>query len=226
MNRSNLTGLSREELVTFCTSLGESKYRAGQIFSWIHRKVTPSFTEMTDLPISLRKRLNEVAVMENPTVVSIQDSILTSSRKFLFELSDGARIESVYLPDDGRHTVCLSSQVGCPLDCTFCATGKMGFVRNLTTAEIMAQLIVIQRMVEERISNVVFMGMGEPFLNYNAVMKAASLINDNDGFAIGARKILSPPPASLRILSALLMKGIGSGSPSVSTQLTKSPGPP
>ncbi len=189
MKRVNLTGFSREKLVAFCTSLGESQYRAGQIFSWIHGKLAPSFAEMTDLPISLREQLEEVALLENLTVVSIQDSALTSSRKFLFQLSDGARIESVYLPDSGRHTICLSSQVGCSLDCTFCATGKMDYIRNLTAAEIVAQLIAIQRRVEERISNVVFMGMGEPFLNYDAVMKSASLINDDKGFAIGARKI-------------------------------------
>jgi len=190
VTKTNLSGLSREELVTFCTSLEESNYRAGQIFSWIHAKLVSSFAEMTDLSISCRARLEEVAVLESLTLISIQDSTQTSARKFLFELFDGARIESVYLPDSGRHTVCLSSQVGCPLDCSFCATGKMGFIRNLTAAEIMAQLICIQKEVDERISNVVFMGMGEPLLNYDAVVKAASLINDKNGFAIGARKII------------------------------------
>jgi 23S rRNA (adenine2503-C2)-methyltransferase len=185
----NFTGLTPEELEQFLKSIGQPKYRAGQIFSWIHGRVVQSFSEMTDLPADFRQQLENDCSLEVPDILSIHDSGNTGSRKFLMELSDGAKVEAVFLPEQKRRTVCISSQVGCPLACKFCATGMMGLVRNLTAAEIVAQLYAIKREVGGRISNVVFMGMGEPFLNYNAVIKAAQLIHHKSGLNIGARKI-------------------------------------
>lgn len=189
MDKTNLTGLSREELVAYFESLGEKSFRAYQLFSWIHHHRVTSFDEMTNIPKTLRQKLKNNATLEQMITLSVNSSRQTQSRKFLFELSDGKTIESVYLPDDHRHTVCLSVQVGCGLNCKFCATGKMGFIRHLSTSEIVGQLITIQREVLFRITNVVLMGMGEPFLNYENVIKAAYLINDDYGFSISARKI-------------------------------------
>jgi len=185
----NFTGLTPDELEQFLKSIDQPKYRAGQIFSWIHDKVVQSFNQMTDLPIELRQQLENDCKLELPDILKIDDSGKTGSRKFLLELSDGGKVESVFLPEGKRRTVCISSQIGCPLACKFCATGKMGLLRNLTTAEIVAQLYAIKRETDGRITNVVFMGMGEPLLNYNSVIKAARLIHHESGLNIGARKI-------------------------------------
>ncbi len=185
----NFTGLTPDELEQFLKSIDQPKYRAGQIFTWIHGRVVQSFNQMTDLPIELRQQLESDCKLELPDILKIDDSGKTGSRKFLMELSDGGKVESVFLPEGKRRTVCISSQIGCPLACKFCATGKMGFIRNLTTAEIVAQLYAIKREMGGRITNVVFMGMGEPLLNYNSVIKAARLIHHESGLNIGARKI-------------------------------------
>ena len=158
----NFTGLTPDELEQFLKSIDQPKYRAGQIFTWIHGRVVQSFNQMTDLPIELRQQLESDCKLELPDILKIDDSGKTGSRKFLMELSDGGKVESVFLPEGKRRTVCISSQIGCPLACKFCATGKMGFIRNLTTAEIVAQLYAIKREMGGRITNVVFMGMGEP----------------------------------------------------------------
>ncbi len=189
MNKPDFTGLTPVELEKYLESAGQPRYRAHQIFSWIHGKVVQSFSQMTDLPAAFREQLEREFRLEVPDILSIRDSGDTGSRKFLLEFSDGAKVESVFLPEGRRRTVCLSSQVGCPLGCKFCATGKMGLKRNLTTAEIMAQLYAIKRETGGRITNVVFMGMGEPLLNYDAIIKAAWLIHHESGVNIGARKI-------------------------------------
>ncbi|MFQ6607928.1 MAG: 23S rRNA (adenine(2503)-C(2))-methyltransferase RlmN [Fidelibacterota bacterium] len=185
----DITSLTLKELEKFLLSSGEPKYRARQIFSWIHDRTVSSFVQMTDLPKTFRDHMESEYRLEVPDILSIHDSDITGSRKFLLELSDGSKVESVFLPEGNRRTVCLSSQVGCPLGCKFCATGKMGILRDLSTAEIVAQLYAIKREVKERITNVVFMGMGEPLLNYDAVLKAAELIHHEAGGNIGLRKI-------------------------------------
>lgn len=185
----DLTGLTLKELRHFSVELGEKSFRGGQIFSWIHQHGAVRFAEMTNLSKQFRHKLESRAVLQIPEVVELTASGESSSRKFLFRLSDGMNIESVFLPEGKRRTVCLSSQVGCPLDCKFCATAKMGLLRNLTAGEIVSQLLAIGRETGERISNVVFMGMGEPMLNYENVMKAANIIHDSAGLNIGSRKI-------------------------------------
>ncbi len=186
---TDLTGLTLEELRDFSVELGEKPFRGGQIFSWIHQHGAESFAEMTTLSKELRHKLESEAVLQIPELVDISASGETLSRKFLFRLNDGMKIESVFLPEGKRRTVCLSSQVGCPLDCQFCATAKMGMFRNLTAGEIVGQLLAVGRETGERLSNVVFMGMGEPLLNYDNVIKAAKIIHHSEGLNIGSRKI-------------------------------------
>lgn len=183
------------ELQEFVEGFGEKRYRAEQLFRWIYGKCTSSFDEMTDISSSFRSFLQEHAALGSITEVHRSTS-LDGTIKFLFRLSDEQYIESVLIPPssdthdaDHRLTICVSTQVGCPVGCVFCATGTMGFTRNLTAGEIVEQVIVVQRHSSKRISNIVFMGMGEPMLNYENVLKAISLLNDDKGLNIGARHI-------------------------------------
>lgn len=198
--KTNLLGMTREELSAFAEEIGERPYRGGQLFTWLYAKGATSFDAMTDLGKEFRRRLDERAVLEGVTTAAQRRSASDGTVKILFALGDGAQIESVLIPpasafrDGGtsddeqrRLTLCVSTQVGCPLDCAFCATGAMGFLRNLTAGEIVAQVLEAKRMVRKRITNVVFMGMGEPLLNYDAVMTAADIIVAGAG--IGAKRV-------------------------------------
>ena len=196
MTRKNLKGLTLKELQDFVESLGEKKYRARQLFSWIYAKGASSFDEMTDISKEFRSLLNQAATLDNLELITKSVSPSDGTTKFLFKLHDGLRIESVLIPpEDGspgaekRLTLCLSTQVGCPLDCKFCATGTMGFSRNLTAGEIVDQLIQAQRQADRRITNLVYMGMGEPMLNYDNAMKSVAIITDDRSLNIGARHI-------------------------------------
>lgn len=184
-----LAGATIEELGALAQSLGQPSFRGRQIFRWIHRHLAESVDQMTDLPAAFRSKLVRAGTLSAPRVDLHQSSRDGSTQKFLFAFPDGARVESVAMLKGTRLTVCLSSQVGCALDCTFCATGKMGWIRNLTAGEILSQLLAVRRAVGTRISNVVFMGMGEPMLNYDAVVKAATLMHDPEGLDIGAGHI-------------------------------------
>ncbi len=188
--RKNLKGLLKKELVDFFKSIDEPSYRAQQIMLWIYNKKVTSFAEMTNLSKSLRQKLDTAAAIGSLRIQEIQQS-RDGTRKYLFQLEDGQLIESVFIPEDRRNTLCLSSQVGCALGCTFCATGYMGFYRNLTAAEIIDQIICVSRDsgIDERISNVVIMGMGEPFLNFDNVVKSIRLMIDESSLQIGGRKI-------------------------------------
>jgi 23S rRNA (adenine2503-C2)-methyltransferase len=192
--KTNLKGLTVSELEDFVQSLGEKKYRARQMFTWLYGKRAQSFAEMTDISKDFRTVLEGVATIENLRIVASEVSKRDGTTKFLFELSDGLKIESVLIPPERnspaaekRLTLCISTQVGCPLDCKFCATGTMGFFRNLTAGEIVDQVIQAQNQSPRRITNVVFMGMGEPMLNYENVMKAVEILNADDSLNIGAR---------------------------------------
>jgi 23S rRNA (adenine2503-C2)-methyltransferase len=195
MNKKNLKELDLPELQNFVEELGEKKYRAAQLYGWLYGKAAQSFDEMTDISKEFRNVLASVASISNLQLVtkSISED---GTIKFLFCLEDGLAIESVLIPpakkkseEDKRLTLCISTQVGCPLDCKFCATGAMGFVRNLTSGEIIDQVIQVQRKSTKRITNLVYMGMGEPLLNYENVMKSIDIINDGRGLNIGARHI-------------------------------------
>jgi 23S rRNA (adenine2503-C2)-methyltransferase len=201
MSKTNLLGLNEEELSDFIEEIGESRYRGRQIFQWLYEKGAGNINDITVLGKALRNDLDTVATITSITPVTRQQATGDGTTKFLFSLRDGARIESVLIPpasafreadatDDDeqkRLTLCVSTQVGCPLDCSFCATATMGFVRNLDAGEIVDQILQIRRSTGKKITNVVFMGMGEPMMNYDNVMKAAGLMTT--GIGIAARRI-------------------------------------
>ncbi len=183
-----LVGLNREELRHHMVALGEPSFRGDQIYKWVYNKQAASFNEMHNLPKNLRQQLAERFTLSSLSLIAREISV-DGTEKYLWELSDGHRIESVLIPEERRTTLCISSQVGCALACSFCATGKMGFLRHLSTGEIVEQVLAAQRMSSHRITNVVFMGMGEPFLNYKRVIKAARILGDPEGVAIANRRI-------------------------------------
>ncbi len=189
MKKPNLKGLSRNELLEFVTGLGEKPFRASQIWSWIYQKGVNDFDVMSNISRPLQARLNESAVIGTLRLADKQISPASKTIRFLWELEDGKRVESVYIPESKRRTICISSQAGCALKCGFCATGKMGFQRDLTPFEIVDQVLGIRRETGEQPTNLVVMGMGEPFLNYDNVIKALTIINDREGIAVSHRKI-------------------------------------
>ena len=191
-DRVELKGFYPGELEGFVTSLGLEPYRARQIAAWIYNRGSTDFSEMTDLAKGVRTRLAQRASILNLEVAARSDADDGETVKYLFELPDGRRVESVLMRDGRRRTLCVSSQVGCPLDCTFCATGRMGLIRNLSAGEILDQLIYVRRELRARgddLTNVVMMGMGEPLLNYENVIRAIRLMNLDYGLAIGIRRI-------------------------------------
>jgi len=193
--RHNLLGLSREELARFAEHLGERPYRGNQVFAWLYERGATAFSSMSDLGKAFRECLEANATIQGIEHLTSQTSRHDTTSKFLFALEDGRRVETVLIPprsafrpgeaahedEQVRQTLCISTQVGCPLDCAFCATATMGFHRNLTVGEIVDQLLQVRRITGRRITNIVFMGMGEPLLNYDAVMKAVEI------FALGPR---------------------------------------
>ena len=185
----NLKGKTLEELREFFEEINEDKYRAIQVFQWLYQKRVDSFDEMTNLSKSLRNRLEQIASIEQLTLVKTQTSSSTHTTKFVFECEDGSLIESVLIPDQDRLTLCLSTQVGCPLDCQFCATGQMGYKRNLSVFEIIDQFIQASKYSNRPITNIVYMGMGEPFLNYENTLKSLSIFSSDLAFDISAKKI-------------------------------------
>lgn len=191
----NLLGLPRAGLEALFAEWGERPFRAVQIMKWLHHRGVDDFDRMTDLSRALRERLAAEAVVRMPEVVHEHVSA-DGTRKWLMGLEDGQRIEVVFIPEKDRGTLCVSSQVGCALDCSFCATGKQGFNRNLSAAEIVGQVRQAARRLEgvitdrERaITNIVLMGMGEPLLNYDAVVAAMDVLLDDLGYGISKRRL-------------------------------------
>ena len=189
MEKLNITGLILEEMEQLMDSIGQPKYRAKQLFTWLYKKRINSLEQITVFSKELRLQLSEFVSIGHIEIAKHQISSDGETNKFLFRLKDNHFVESVYIVDGKRRTICLSSQVGCALDCDFCATGKMGFKRNLSVGEIVDQLLTILKTLKVDATNLVFMGMGEPFLNYDNVMKACDVICHSDGIAIGKRKI-------------------------------------
>jgi len=189
MEKINITGMTLEEMEALLKSIGQPKYRAAQLFNWIYKRAILSFDEMTNFAKLLRQQLDNMADIGHISIEKQLTSTDEQTTKFLFKLNDGLCVESVFMIDGKRRTVCLSSQVGCALRCSFCATGKMGFQRNLSAGEIIDQLLAIQRTLNVEVTNIVIMGMGEPFLNYDEVIKACDIISHDKGIAIGKRKI-------------------------------------
>jgi len=191
INKANISlkGLTLPELENLVMELGWEKFRAKQIFKWLYNKQVDDYEQMTDLPKSYREELSQIAQINELKLLTFEKSNCDGTVKFLFQLKDGEKIESVLIPDESRLTLCVSTQVGCPIDCKFCATGAMGFRRNLTAGEIVDQVIQAQKLAQRRITNIVFMGMGEPLLNLKNLLKSIDIITSDDGIRIGARKL-------------------------------------
>ncbi|MBQ8510415.1 MAG: 23S rRNA (adenine(2503)-C(2))-methyltransferase RlmN [Clostridia bacterium] len=185
--RADLLSMNIPELEEFLASLGEPKYRAKQIFAWMHKGA--SLDEMTNLSKKLRETLAERAVVNLPTVEQKLVSKLDGTVKYLFGLWDGNVIESVFMRYKHGNTICISSEVGCPMGCRFCASTIGGLVRRLTPSELLGQVIAAERNMGERISNIVMMGIGEPLDNFDNVLKFLSLVGDPNGLNIGSRHI-------------------------------------
>lgn len=192
--RINLFDLDQAGLREFFESIGEKPFRAEQVLKWVYHQGVTDFDQMTNLGIALRQRLSDVAVIEPPRVLSEQLST-DGTTKWLIGFGGGNAVETVFIPEPNRGTLCISSQVGCALNCTFCATGAQGFNRNLSTGEIIGQVWLAaqslghQRNGKRRITNVVLMGMGEPLLNFDAVVDALSLMRDDLGFGFAAKRV-------------------------------------
>ncbi len=178
-----------EELTAFVEELGEKKYRASQIYSWIHEKRVFSFEDMTNLSKSLRQKLSQEARLDTLYTERVLVSEKDGTRKYLFKAHDGAFIESVLMRYEYGLSVCVSTQVGCRMGCAFCASAIGGRLRDLTAYEILSQIYSIASDIKERVSHVVFMGMGEPFDNYDNVIRALRLLTDEKGYGLSSRNI-------------------------------------
>ena len=196
----NLLDFDLKGLTVFCASLGEKSFRATQLFRWIHQKGATDFEQMTDLAKPLRLKLVQTAHLQSLKIISQQES-KDGTIKWLFDVGAGDAVEAVFIPEDNRGTLCISSQAGCAVGCRFCSTGHQGFSRNLTTGEIVAQLWFAEhflrkhlstkdRVLNERvISNVVMMGMGEPLQNYSALLPALKTMLDDHGYGLSRRRV-------------------------------------
>lgn len=190
----NLLDFDAAGLTAFFAERGEKPFRARQVLRWIHRGFVGDFDAMTDIAKSLREKLKQIATITPPAIVADRLSA-DGSRKFLFDVGAGNAVESVFIPEDDRGTLCISTQAGCALDCAFCSTGKQGFNRNLTTAEIIGQLWQANRALgadpkgERIISNVVLMGMGEPLANLDNAITALRLMLDDNAYGLSRRRV-------------------------------------
>jgi 23S rRNA (adenine2503-C2)-methyltransferase len=193
MQSINLLDFSYQELKDYFTGIGESAFRATQVLKWMHQEFASSFHEMTNLSKNLRQRLEETAVIQVPEITHEQQSI-DGTRKWLLRLQDGNCIETVFIPEDDRGTLCVSSQVGCALNCSFCSTAQQGFNRNLSISEIIGQVWQASKRLaacenKSRITNVVMMGMGEPLLNLDNVVKAMDLMMDDNAYGLSKWRV-------------------------------------
>jgi len=190
MYRHDLAEMDLAELEQSLETMGHPRFHARQLYQWVHKRAVTDFADMTDLGRDLRGALAEAFRISTPEVVR-QETSSDRTAKVLLRLEDGQLIESVFIPDTPANTFCLSTQVGCAMKCGFCLTGKMGIIRNLTAGEIVGQVRVLTRelgMLQSRF-NIVLMGMGEPLHNYDAVMKALRMLNDEHGLAVNPRRV-------------------------------------
>ncbi len=193
--RANLLDFDLEGLAAYCETLGEKRFRATQLFRWIHQKGATDFDQMTDLAKSLREKLKAGAHLQALPILTQHES-KDGTIKWLFDVGNGDAVEAVFIPEDDRGTLCVSSQAGCAVGCRFCSTGHQGFSRNLTTGEIVAQLWFAERFLRQHlkrdervISNVVMMGMGEPLQNYSALLPALRVMLDDHGYGLSRRRV-------------------------------------
>lgn len=181
-----------EEMKDFVSSLGEKSYRGEQLYKWVYQKGVTDFSLMTDISAEFRSKLSRVASFTILKILEIKDDSIDGSQKFLFELEDKNKIESVALQDQERITLCISTQVGCRMGCAFCATAKIGFIRDLTTGEILRQVIDVKNILQnqgKKITNIVYMGMGEPLDNVQNVLKSIDILTDEKGLGFSHRKV-------------------------------------
>lgn len=203
--RPNLKDHAREALRARFAERGWPAYRADQVTGWLYQQDARHVDEMTNLPEAMRAALAEEYALEALTLIETQRSV-DGTRKLLLGATDGAQVEAVLIPEERRHTLCVSTQVGCPLTCDFCATGALGFTRNLTTAEIVDQVLLARREMppETSLTNVVFMGMGEPLLNLPAVSEAIRILTDPKSLALAPRRITVSTAGVLPRIAPLL----------------------
>lgn len=191
----NLLDFDLPGLIRWCEGLGEKKFRATQLFRWVHHKGVSDFDQMTDLARDFREKLKGLAEVR-PLIVAQRHDSTDGTIKWLFSVGDGNAVETVFIPEDDRATLCISSQAGCAVGCRFCSTGHQGFSRNLTTAEILAQLWFVEHclrrefgLTQRIVSNVVMMGMGEPLQNYAALVPALSVMLDDHAYGLSRRRV-------------------------------------
>lgn len=199
VHKQNILDLDRAALETWVMAMGEKRFRATQLMKWVHQLGEIDFQQMNNLSKNFRNQLEQTAVVQNLQVASDQRAT-DGTRKWLLQLDDGNLIETVFIPEDDRGTLCVSSQVGCALDCSFCATGRQGFNRNLTAGEIISQVWLAKRLLDEtipdeekgsvyKITNVVMMGMGEPLLNFDNVVTAVRIMMDDFAYGLSKRRV-------------------------------------
>ena len=206
---ANLLDFDLEGLAAYCEGLGEKRFRAVQLFRWIHQRGATGFDQMSDLAKSLRAKLETSARIESPPVISQHESA-DGTIKWLFDVGNGDAVEAVFIPQDDRGTLCVSSQAGCAVGCRFCSTGHQGFSRNLTAGEIVAQLWFAEHFLrvhlkrdERIISNVVMMGMGEPLQNYAALVPALRTMLDDHGYGLSRRRVTVSTSGMVRMMDRL-----------------------
>jgi len=194
IDTQNLMGMPHQDLAEYFSVVGEKPFRATQIMKWAHQQGVTDYEQMTNLSKSLREWLSENSRMQMPEMISEEIST-DGTRKWLLRIDDKNAVETVYIPESDRATLCVSSQIGCVLDCTFCATARQGFAGNLSSAQIIAQLWFAEHRLREQlnksrvVSNVVFMGMGEPLANFENVVKAIQIMMDDNAYGLGKRKV-------------------------------------
>ncbi|WP_119394311.1 23S rRNA (adenine(2503)-C(2))-methyltransferase RlmN [Salinibius halmophilus] len=195
VEKVNLLGMTLPKMIEWFEAMGEKKFRAVQVMKWIHAHGVDDFEQMTDVSKKLREKLQRVAEIRPPEVIWQKDSA-DGTRKWVMRMDGGSAIETVFIPEDDRGTLCVSSQIGCALDCSFCSTGKQGFSRDLTTAEIIGQVWLAAKSFdkpgqprERRVTNVVMMGMGEPLMNYRPVVDAMHLMLEDNAYGISKRRV-------------------------------------
>ncbi|GAB4257474.1 MAG: 23S rRNA (adenine(2503)-C(2))-methyltransferase RlmN [Methylomicrobium sp.] len=190
LNKINLLDFDRKGLEAFFVEIGEKPFRATQLLKWIYQEGVEDFSQMSNLSKALRAQLTEQCTLDTPEIV-FEQLASDGTRKWVLETSCGNRVETVFIPEEGRGTLCVSSQIGCALACTFCSTAQQGFNRNLTAAEIIGQLYVAQKRLgnEQKVTNVVMMGMGEPLLNFDNVVTAMNLMMDDFAYGLSKRRV-------------------------------------
>jgi 23S rRNA (adenine2503-C2)-methyltransferase len=193
-DKPNLLDYDRKSLESYFVEMGDKSFRAQQVLKWIYHQGIIDFQAMTNLSKDLRTKLNENCFIKLPEIITEQKSE-DGTRKWLVQIDNNNSVETVFIPENDRGTLCISSQVGCPLDCKFCSTAQQGFNRNLSTSEIIGQVWIANKALgyfesdKRIITNIVFMGMGEPLLNYDNVLKAINLLTDDLGFGLAKRRV-------------------------------------